>query len=127
MTVLQLALDEFDLLPGIRIYWEYTARKIERWAFKLRLKGEFLASEPNDRTDVQSLKDAKQSKRNMSARPINSNVMLSLLTPQKIKWNIRMDPVDGNVSGDLQINSHLSFNARLGNDSQVGLSFRYAF
>lgn len=127
MTIFKLALEEFDLLPGMRIYWEYTARRLESWAFKLKLKGELSPSEPYHHIGIKSQKDPKQPERTALVKQYNSNALISILTPQKIKWNIRMDPGDLNVSGDVHINSYLSLNARLGNESQVGLFIRYAF
>lgn len=127
LAIFKLALDEFDFLSGVRIYWKYTERNIEKLSIKLKLKGEIFFSDSYYRSSGQPLKDTRRSKRNVSEIPLNSIGMPSLFKPQIVKWNLGINPDDSTVFGDLHLNSHLRFSGELGDENQIGLYFRWSF
>jgi hypothetical protein len=127
LSVFKLALEEFDLLSGVRIYWDNTERNIEQWAVKLKLKGEISISDPHHFDDNLSRRIENPNSRNLLQKPHRPFGLLSLLRPQKLKWNMGMNPDDLTLFGDIHINPYLSINGEFGDKSNVGLYFRYKF
>ncbi|MGD9216811.1 MAG: hypothetical protein PVJ84_18510 [Desulfobacteraceae bacterium] len=127
LALFKLALEEFNLLSGVRIYWEYTERNIEQWAVKLKLKGEIAITDPYDNADGRTLQNAKRSKMRGSRPRSVSHGLRSLFLPQTIRWNLGLNPEDGALFADLHLNPYLSLSGRFSDESQAGLYFRYAF
>lgn len=127
LSIFKLALEEFDLLSGVRIYWDYTQKNIEQWAIKLKLKGEISISTPHYHDDAPSLQATSLSNRRLSREPLRPSSLISLLKPQKIRWNIGMNPDDLTVFGDIHVNPYLSISGEVGDESNVGLYFSYRF
>lgn len=127
LSIFKLALEEFDLLSGVLIYWDYTEKNIEQLAIKLKLKGEISIAAPNYYDDDRSLRETTPSTRNLSRQPLRSFGLRSVFTPQKVRWNIGLNPDDLTMFGDIHINSYLSMSGEFGEESNVGLYFRYAF
>lgn len=127
LSIFKLALKEFDLLSGVRIYWNYTERNIEQWAVKLKLKGEISISDPHYHDDGLSPQKKNLSNGGLSKEPLRPSGMLLLLKPQKIRWNLGMNPDDLTMFGDIHINPYLSISGKIGDKSNVGLYFRYTF
>jgi hypothetical protein len=127
LAIFKLALEEFNLLSGVRIYWEYTERNIQQWAIKLRLKGEIAITDPYDGADGLTLQNVKGSELRGSRQPSVSNGLKSLFLPQTIRWNLGLDPDDGTLFADLHLNPYLSLSSKFSDESQAGVYFRYAF
>lgn len=127
LSIFKLALEEFNLLSGMRIYWDYTERNIEQWAIKLKLKGEISISDPHYHDDDPSLQATSLANLRFSKASRRPSGLLSLLKPQKVRWNVGMNPDDLTVFGDIHINSYLSISGEFGNESNAGLYFRYPF
>jgi hypothetical protein len=127
LSVFKLALEEFDLLSGVRIYWDYTERNIKQWAVKLKLKGEISITDPHDHNDAPSLRNKSLHSSNLLQKPLRPSGLHLLLKPQKLRWNLGMNPDDLTLFGDIHINPYLSINGEFGDESNVGLYFRYTF
>jgi hypothetical protein len=127
MAVFKLALEEFNLLSGVRIYWEYTERNIRQLAVKLKLKGEIAITDPHDRTNRPSLQNTKRQKSLGRRKSTDPGGISAVLMPQTIRWNIGLNPEDFTVIADLHINPHICLNGRIGDEDQIGIYFRYAF
>lgn len=127
LSIFKLALEEFNLLSGVRIYWDHTEKNIEQWAIKLKLKGEISVSDPHYHNDGPSPNGTQRSNRIVSPESPRPSGLLSLLAPQKIRWNMGMNPDDLTMFGDIHINPYLSISGKLGDESNVGLYFHYAF
>lgn len=127
LAIFRLAMEEFDILSGVRIYWNYTERNIENLAIKLRLKGEISISDPYTYSNGQLQKETTQLQQNTAGKQPHPTGVLSLFTPQTIRWNLGINPNESTVFGDIRVNSYLSLNGEFGDDSQVGLYFRYPF
>ena len=127
LSIFKLALEEFDLLSGVRIYWDYTERNIEQWAIKLKLKGEISISDPHYHDVNPSIPATSLSNRGLFTEPLRPSNLISLLKPQKIRWNIGMNPDDLTVFGDIHVNPYLSISGEAGDESNVGLYFSYRF
>lgn len=127
LMIFKLAVDEFNFLSGVRIYWELTEQNIEDWAIKLRLKGEIPINTENLGSSSQSQKDGRRSVRSASRKSGNHGGMMSLVMPNRIRWNLGMDPNDLTVFGELNLNAHLTLSGEVGDISQLGLYFKYAF
>ena len=122
-----LAVEEFNLLAPLRVYYERTEKYIKKLSIKLKLKGEVTVSEPQTQIARHQPEVARLAKRTRSARPSDSAGMLSLFKPQTIRWNLGMDPDDLSISFDLEINPHLSFDGEFGDENKVGLYFKFLF
>jgi hypothetical protein len=127
LAIFKLALEEFNLLSGVRIYWEYTERNIQQWAIKLRLKGEIAISDPYDGADGLTLQTTKRSELRGYQQPSISNGLKSLFLPQTIRWNLGLNPDDGTLFADLHLNPYLSLSGKFSDESQAGVYFKYAF
>lgn len=127
LAIFKLALEEFNLLSGARIYWEYTERNIQQWAIKLRLKGEIAITDTNDHADGPSLQNAKPLKLLGHQKPSISSGLRSLFTPQTIRWNLGLNPDDLAMFADLHLNPYLSLSGKFSDENQVGVYLRYAF
>ena len=127
LAIFKLALEEFNLLSGVRIYWEYTERNIRQWAVKFKLKGEIAITDPYDQADGPTLHNARYLKQLGRQNTGLSNGLQTLLKPQTIRWNLGLNPEDLTMFADVHLNSHMSLSGKFGDESQVGLYFRYAF
>jgi hypothetical protein len=125
LMIFKLAVDEFNFLSGARIYWELTEQNIEEWAIKLRLKGEIPITDTA--LGATSQKDGRRSTRSVSRKSNNYDSLRSLFMPNRLKWNLGMDPNDMAVFGELNLNAHLALSAEVGETNQVGLYFKYAY
>jgi hypothetical protein len=127
LALFKLALEEFNLLSGVRIYWEYTERNIEQWAVKLKLKGEIAITDSNDDADGRTQQKTKRSELRGSRPRSVSHGLRSLFLPQTIRWNLGLNPEDGALFADLHLNPYLCLSGRFSDESQAGIYFRYAF
>lgn len=127
LSVFKLALEEFDILSGVRIYWYHTERNIEQWAVKLKLKGEISISDPHYQNDDPSPRKQSLQSGSLLAKSLRQYGLLSFVKPQKLRWNIGMNPDDLTLLGDIHINPYLSINGEFGKENNVGLYFRYTF
>ena len=127
LMVMKLAVEQFNFLSGARLYWELTEQNIEKWAIKLRLKGEIPVYKSGFNPDghLQTLDRKHVGVR--TRRSANHDGLMSLFLPDRIKWNLGMDPNDGTLFGVLSLNSYMTLNGQLGDTNQVGLYFKYAF
>ena len=127
LVVFRLAMEELDLFPGLRLYWNRTERYIDELSAKLRLKGEIPIADPFDRMDGR-VEAARSGFRNISARKSAvPDGLLSLFKPQTIKWNMGMDPNHLSVYMNVHLNSYLSFSGEYGDESRVGLFINFSF
>jgi hypothetical protein len=127
MAVFKLALEEFNLLSGVRIYWEYTERNIRELAVKLKLRGEIAITDPYDGANGPTLQQAKGLKPPGRRKPTPPGGISAVFIPQTIRWNLGLNPEDLAMFAELYINPHISLSGRIGDEDQIGLYVRYAF
>lgn len=129
-TLAKLAVDELEFLAGIRFIWNQTEKKFDRWALKLKLKGDISldgSGASSGRTATDSDVAAIHS---LSARSDPSWPQLSfrsILMPKKIRWNFSFDPNDQVVFGELKWGSFLALQSDVGSHQEVKMVFQYAF
>ena len=129
MTIVRLAVEEFKFLSGVRLYWELTEQNLEELAIKLRLKGELpiAKSASHDRSTGQGQNSQTLQPRRSSGHKSAATGALALFMPQKLRWNLGMDPNSLTVFGELNLNAHLTISGELGDSTQLGLYFKYRF
>ena len=125
LMIFKLAVDEFNFLSGARLYWELTEQNIEQWAIKLRLKGEIPIN--NATLGPNRQKDGRRTTHGVSRKSDNYDSVMSLFMPNRIKWNLGMDPNDMTVFGELNLNRHVTLSGEVGEISRVGLYFKYTY
>ena len=127
LVVFQLAMEELDLFRGLRLYWNKAERYIDELSVKLKLKGEIPIGDPSERMDGR-VEATRSGFRNISARKsAGPSRLLSLFTPQTIRWNMGMNPDDLSIYMDVHLNSYLGFSGEFGDERRVGLFFKFRF
>jgi hypothetical protein len=128
-AILKLALEEFKFLSNVKLYWKLTEKGLEALAIKLRLKGEIPISDVviSGSTAEKKLNGQHYSTNLPSTNAGHRSGALSLFKPSILQWNIRMNPNNMTVFGELNLNAYLTLSGEFGDTNQVGVYFRYAF
>lgn len=129
LTIFRLAIEEFQFLSNVKLYWELTEQNLEDLAIKLHLKGKIPISDPaiDDSTAEKDSNDSRHSMRLASRSAGRRNGALSLFLPTKLQWNIGINPNDMTVFGKLNLNDYMTLSGEFGDTNQVGIYFRYTF
>lgn len=129
-TLAKLAVDELEFLAGVRFFWNQTEKKFDRWALKLKLKGD-ISLDGSGASSGRAASDSDVAAiHRFAVRPNPSWQQLSLRSifmPKKIRWNFGFDPNEQVVFGELKWGSFIALQSDIGSHQEVKMVFQYDF
>ncbi len=126
--VLKLAFEEFEFFAGVRHLLHRTEKKLEKWAIKLKIKGEISISDQRRRLTHNSSDLAlAHDLRPVSKDRIPQSTWLSFLIPKEVKWNLGLDPGAKTAFGELNLGPYLTLKGVVGGEQEATMLFRYEF
>jgi hypothetical protein len=127
-TLTKLAVDELEFLAGIRVFWDQTEKRFDRWAQRLKLKGDI--SIGGGSLDGAATTTDGIALRPLAVRPSTSRPTLSLRSifiPRKIKWKMGFDISDQVAFGALEWGHFIALQSDVGTHQEVKIVFQYPF
>lgn len=128
-TLTKLAVDELEFLAGIRLFWDQTEKRFDRWAQRLKLKGDISIGSGGSTGGVATATEGF-ALRPLAARPSASRPTLSLRSifiPHKIKWKMGFDISDQVAFGALEWGHFIALQSDVGSHQEVKLVFQCPF
>jgi hypothetical protein len=129
-TLTKLAVDELEFLAGIRVFWDQTEKRFDRWAQKLKLKGDISIGGGSGSSGADAAIVDGFALRSYTARPIASRPTLSLRSifiPHKVRWKMGFDISDQVVFGALEWGHFIALQSDVGAHQEVKIIFQCPF
>jgi hypothetical protein len=128
-TLTKLAVDELEFLAGIRLFWDQTEKRFDRWAQKLKLKGDISIGGGGSTGGVANATEGFALRplalRSSASRPTLS--LRSIFIPHKIKWKMGFDISDRVAFGALEWGHFIALQSDVGDHQEVKLVFQCPF
>ena len=121
LDVLKAAMDEFEVLHGVRDAFRDTESKLDQYIKKYKLKGEFDFSEEAENTD------AEESPNALSKTRETSSFFHKVFVPDRIKWNLDMGHGGRSLGAELDLGDYLSIRGDVGENTGAFMMFKVDF
>jgi hypothetical protein len=121
MDVLKAAMDEFEILHGVRDAFQDTESKLDQYIKKFKLKGEFDLSEEGENNG------AEQSPNTSSKNREIHSFFHKVFVPDRIKWNLDMGHGGNSLGAELDLGDYLSIRGDVGENTGAFMMFKVDF
>jgi hypothetical protein len=121
LDTLKAAMDEFEILHGVRDAFEGTESKFEHYIKKMMLKGEFNFNTEDKAASPEESRSVPKKMRK------TSSFFYKLFVPDRIKWNFDADLDDSAVGAELQLGEYLTIKGDVGDDTEAFMMFKINF
>lgn len=121
LDVLMAAMDEFEVLHGVKDTFEQTESRLEQYIKKFMLRGEFDFSEIDEKTSSEERSGPSYKKENASS------FFYKVFVPDRLKWNIDMSYGGRSVGGELDLGKYLTIRGDVGEDTRAFIVFKLDF
>ena len=119
--VFKAAMDEFEVLHGVRDAFQDTETKLEQYIKKFKLKGEFDFSEEAENTDAEASPNASSKTREIPS------FFHKVFVPDRIKWNLDMGHGGNSLGAELDLGDYLSIRGDVGENTGAFMMFKVDF
>ena len=121
LDALKAAMDEFEVLHGVKDTFEETESKFERYIKKFMLKGEF------DFTEEDEKESPEERPSTFDKRGKTSSFFYKLFVPDRIEWNLDASYSNRGVGGELYLGDYLSIRGDVGEETEAFMMFNIPF
>jgi hypothetical protein len=121
LEVLKAAMDEFEVLHGVRDAFQNTELKLDQYIKKFKLKGEFDFSEEGEETNTDESPNVSNKKKE------TSSFFYKILVPDKIKWNLDMGHHGNSLGAELDLGEYLTIRGDIGHNTGAFMMFKVDF
>ena len=121
LEVLKAAMDEFQVLHGVRDTFYNTESKLEQYITKFKLKGEFDFSEDGE-------KKGTDESPNVSSKKMEApSLFHKVFVPDRIKWNLDMGHSGNSIGAELDLGDYLTIRGDVGHNIGAFMMFKVDF
>jgi hypothetical protein len=121
LKVLKAALDEFEVLHGVRDAFRNTESTLDQYIKKFKLKGEFDFAEEGEKTSPEASSTVSN-----KTQETNS-FFYQVFVPDRIKWNIDMGHNGNFIGAELDLGEYLSIRGDVGGHTGAFMMFKVDF
>lgn len=118
---LKAAMDEFEVLHGVKDTFEETETKFEHYIKRLMLKGEFDFTEEDEKASPEE-RSSTSLKRGKT-----SSFFYKFFVPDRIEWNLDASYSNRGVGGELYLGDYLSIRGDVGEETEAFMMFKIPF
>jgi hypothetical protein len=121
LGTLKAAMDEFEILHGVRDTFESSGSKFENYIKKFMLKGDF-----NFNKEEKTVNTA-ESRSTPKKKGKTSSFFYELFVPDRIKWNLDASLSNRGVGAEVNLGEYLSIKGDVGDDTEAFMMFKIDF
>jgi hypothetical protein len=121
LDVLKSAMDEFEVLHGVKDAFQNTESKLDRYIKKFKLKGEFDFTEEGEKTSPEESPNASGKKGDPPS------FFYKVFVPDRIKWNLDMGHRGNLIGAELDLGDYLTIRGDVGQDTSAFIMFKVDF
>ena len=121
LDALKAAMDEFEVLHGVKDTFEETETKFGHYIKRFMLKGEFDFTEEDEkaRSEERPSRSFKRGK--------TSSFFYKYFVPDRIEWNLDASYSNRGVGGELNLGDYLSIRGDVGEETEAFMMFKIPF
>ena len=121
LEVLKAAMDEFDVLHGVRDAFQNTESIFDQYIAKFKLKGEFNFGEEGEKTNTTESTNMSGKKREPHS------FFYKVFVPDRIRWNLDMGHSGNLLGAELDLGEYLSIRGDVGHNMGAFMMFKVDF
>lgn len=121
LDTLKAAMDEFEILHGMKETLEDTEKKFESYFKKMMLKGEFNFDNEDKTARV------KESDSTPKLRGKTASFFRKVFLPDRIGWNFDADINDLSLGAELYLGDYITIRGGVGDDTKALMMFKFDF
>jgi len=121
MDALKAAMEEFEVLHGVRDTFEDTEDKFKDYVKKFKLKGEFDFAKEEEKATPE------EPTRTYFGRGKTSSFFYKYFVPDRIEWNLDASYSNRGVGGEVYLGEYLSIRGDVGEATEAFMMFKVPF
>ena len=121
LGTLKAAMDEFEILHGVRDTFESTGSKFENYIKKFMLKGDYNFNKEDKTVNTP---ESRSTPKKMGK---TSSFFYKLFVPDRIEWNLDASLSNKGVGAEVNLGEYLSIKGDVGDDTEAFMMFKIDF
>lgn len=121
LDALEAAMDEFEILHGVRDTFDSTGSKFEKYVKKFMLKGNFDFNK-EDKTEKSA-----ENRNTPKLKGKTSSIFYKLFVPDRIEWNFDASLSNRGVGAEVSLGEYISVQGDVGEDTEAFMMFKIPF
>lgn len=121
LDALKAAMDEFEILHGVRETFEGTEETVERYIKKFMLKGDFSFNKEKKAESQAEIRSTPK------LRGKNTSFLYNVFVPNRVEWNLDASLSNRGLGAEVNLGEYLSVKGDVGEDTEAFMMFKLKF